>query len=744
MNFPGVRSLFTDRTKTAVRQALRPSQLIAVLMGGAVVGLVEVVLSLSLVALIFSGDLSPFLANGVGLALLATVVTITIIGLFSSMPGVAGGNQDISAAILAVIAASLADSLAGATAAEKFLTVTAVIGITTVLTGVFFWALGHFRLGRLVRFLPYPVVGGFLAGTGWLLTTGAIGMMTRLPFGMPVFQPDRLLYWLPGLAFALIVFFVMRRVGQSWVLPIALTSGALLFYAGAFVSGASLETLSSQGWLLGPFPQGGLWPSLSLADLGQVQWAVIAPHGFNIAAILGMSAVALLLNSTGLELAAQQEIDMNHDLKVAGAANMAAGLFGGLVGFHQLSVSLMSQKMRRGSRLVVLVGAGVCVLALIFGASLLAVFPRVILGGLLLLLGISLLHEWVAASWSRLPRADYFVVILILLVTATVGFLEAVVVGLITAVIFFVIDYSRVDIVRHQLSGATQQSRVTRPLHHQQLLTHLGETICILRLQGFVFFGTADGLINAVRAQLSQPHQPPLSYLIFDFRRVTGIDSTASLSFNRLQRLADQHGFALIFTELSPALQQQMEQNDLANICTFLVFPDLDRGLAWCEENLLAAQTSAAAVPPELTRQLRLIVPDADGIAALVAYCQRREIPTGHYLIHQNDPPDTLYFVESGQVTALLDYPDDDQGPIRLQTMRGGHVIGELGFYLQQKRTAAVIADEPSVVYALTREILDEMEKEDPESASLLHRLIIRVMAARVTHLVTVVDALQR
>ena len=76
--------------------------------------------------------------------------------------------------------------------------------------------------------------------------------------------------------------------------------------------------------------------------------------------------------------------------------------------------------------------------------------------------------------------------------------------------------------------------------------------------------------------------------------------------------------------------------------------------------------------------------------------------------------------------------------------MKGGRVIGEIGFYLGQSRTAAVIADEPSTFYLLSAKSLANMEKKSPEVASYFHQLIIQLLAERTTHLIRTVSALEK
>jgi SulP family sulfate permease len=164
-----------DAAARGLREELAPRRLVPTLFG-LVLGALEVVLAISLAAPIFGGRLSAHLEAGIGLALLSAVVVTVVVAFRSSLPGAMGSVQDSTAAVLALTAAGIAAEVP-ATGEERFLAVVVAIGLTTVATGVFLYALGLLRLGNLIRFMPYPVVGGFLAGTGWLLAKGAIGVL---------------------------------------------------------------------------------------------------------------------------------------------------------------------------------------------------------------------------------------------------------------------------------------------------------------------------------------------------------------------------------------------------------------------------------------------------------------------------------------------------------------------------------------------------------------------------------------
>jgi SulP family sulfate permease len=733
-----------------IAQEFHPQRLVPSLTGGLIVGLIEVALAISFAALIFAGDLLSHVSNGIGLALFGAIVGSIAVALFCSLPGTVGGNQDAPAAILAVISAAIVSTMpAGSSSQETFLTVVAAIALTTLLTGTFFLALGYLKLGGLVRFLPYPVVGGFLAGTGWLLVTGAISMMAEIPLsisGLPaLLQPEMLVRWLPGLILAIVMLLISNRSDHYLGMPGMILGAIILFYAIVWLSGSSVSELSAEGWFLGPFPKESLWQPLNATDLANVNWSVIWGQAANAATILIVSVVALLLNASGLELTTEHDIELNRELRAAGVGNLVAGLGAGLVGYQQLSLSALNHKLGAFSRLAGLIAAGVCGLALLLGASVLSLFPTVVVGGLLLFLGLAFLYEWVYQTWFTFPKIDYFIILLILFVIAAVGFLEGVAVGIVAAIIMFVVNYSGVDVVKHELSGTTYQSRVTRSGRQRQILREQGDQLYLVQLQGFIFFGTANSLLEKVRQRVHQLELPPVRFVILDFRQVTGFDSTAMLSFAKIKQLAQSQDFTLVITHPSREIRRQLDTNGLVDEegGVVRIFPDLDYGLEWYETEILLA---AGAQPDEehrtLKEQLEELLNSTVDVTSLLKYLERQRVDAGHHLMKQGDPPDDLYFIESGQVTARLELPGQD--PIRLETMKGGRVVGEIGFYLGHTRTAAVVADEPSTVYRLTASALKEMEKNNPEAASLFHQIIVDLLAERVTHLINVVNALQR
>jgi SulP family sulfate permease len=712
-------------------------QVIPSVAAGFVSGMIDISFEISFAALIFSGPLAGQVNRGIGLTLFGAVIISTVVALFSSFKGTIAIPQDSPAAILALVAAAIVTNM-GVTQMENqtFYTVVAAIAMTTCITGAILLAFGWFKLGRLMRFIPYPVVGGFLAGTGWLLVQGAISVMAGTPLGLThlgyLFDTRVLVQWIPGAILAILMFLILRRNNSFFIMPLLIVGSIVLFYSVMLSAHTSIAEASAQGWLLGPFSQEGLWQPLNPGVLALVNWKVIFGQMDKIGTIAFISAIALLLNTTALELAIRQDIDLNRELKVAGIANLLAGLGGSPVGYHALSLSTLAHRIGGRSRLVGLTVAVFCGGMLFFGASLLSYFPKVVLGGLLFFLGLSFLVEWVYDAWFRLPRIDYGLVILILAIIGFAGFLEGVAAGIAISMILFVINYSRINVIRHSLTGANFHSTVDRSVAQRQLLSSMAEQLKIYQLQGYIFFGTAQSLLNEIRSQIMNSDLAPLRFLVLDFTRVPDLDSSASSSFVRMNQLTETKNIQLIFTHLTSQMQYQLEQAGLIFSSTghTQFFPTLDNGLEWCEDQILIEKGyDVCEIPASLEKQLEQIFTNQADVERFLGYVEKEQVDSGRSIIHQGDSSDCLYFIESGLITTVLELPDGRN--IRLRKMTGGTTIGETGLYLRKERTASVTTVQPCTLYRLSAEAIRKMESEDPELAAAFHKWIACLMAER-------------
>jgi len=713
--------------------AFKPNNLTASLIAGCVTGIMAITSAIAFASLIFSGEFAAFAPAGIGFLLFGGIVICIIASLFSSANGVVGGVQDSGVAVLSVIAAAIiAGFPAGTPPATLYLTLIASIIVATMLTGLIFLLLGFLKLGNLIRFIPYPVIGGFLSGSGLLLLKGGITVMSGASLGDSLLQPQLIIHWLPGLAFAVILLLITGRIRHFLVVPTVIVGSAGIFFLILLITGVDVATAARQGWLLSS-PGGNLWQPVSFAEIATADWSFILTQTGALLSVGVVMVISLLLGASSLELQIKQDVDLNRELKVLGVANLLAGLGASPPGGLYLGSSALIREMGAATRLVGIAQSLVLAVILFAGGSLLAYFPKFVLGGLILFFGLGWLIRWVIQARSEIPIAEYVIVLLILGVVFAVGFLPGVGLGIVLAVILFVVNYSRINVIKHELSGANHTSTVERPKLYRDLLHRKGHWLYMLKLQGFIFFGTANTLFHQFRGRIENLDLQKPRYFLLDFHHVTGVDSSAMISFQKMLVLAKQHDIKLIFTSLSDIMKSRLQKEPFAaeQGQQWMMFPDLDRGMEWYEDRIIEdfGSVGFAVKPPTMTRELQRVLPNRDSVQKMMEYFERLELPTDTVLLNQNEPSRGIYFIEEGKVRVELAL--NDRRTIRLRTMNSGTVIGELGTYLNIPTTARVITEQPTVLFFLSSKALKEMERSNPEISTAFHRFMAHAIAER-------------
>jgi SulP family sulfate permease len=708
------------------------------LITSSVVAMMTVVMSVSYVALIFVGPITGFASTGTSLMLLTAAILGVFMALFSSYAGTIAIPQDRVAPIFALMATMIIHEMHGVPAEEMGITVLAAIAASTLLVGLVLFLLGVYKLGSIVRYTPYPVIGGFLAGSGWLLVTGSFRVISGRPFSFfelrDMFDSGVLAAWFPCAVFGTITYLAVRYSRHYLTLPIFVFCALLGFYGWIGFSHQTLDAARQHGWILGAMPHAGLTQLRPLPSLLHADWGVIASQYGTLVALLLTSIVSILLNTSALELAADEEIDLNKELRAAGMANVLGGFSGGMIGFQSLSLSVLPLGMAVKSRLVGVISAMTCLLVLAFGTGLLGYIPKFILGGILFYNGLAFLVQWVIESYSRLIREDYFLVVLILAIVATAGYLQGIGAGIIIATVLFVLKYSSVNVISNTLSGDNHHSTVDRSPNEARVLDQHGGRIHILRLKGFIFFGSADNLLNTIRERHADKTLPRLSYVILDFQHVSGLDTSGIVSMSKLSRFAQKTGFSVLASSVPPAIQKSFRSVGLLDEGPGRVhlFRDRDYSIEWCENEIIRQELEVVQTEArDLPQILNAFHPWRVDTSSLLSYMKRLDVPADHQLIVQGDLSHELFFIETGKVKVTVEL--DSGRNMRVRTMSGGTVVGEIGLYLNQRRVASVITEEPCVLYRLSADALTRMERENPALASAFNEFMVRVLAERIT-----------
>ena len=701
----------------------------------------ELFMVLSFAVLIFSGPMAAHLATGLVFLLISSIIIGLIGTLGSGYPGMLVSlRAPVTTIIAAMVAAIAAEMSAHGREAGLLATVIATLGVTSIVTGLALGLLGHFGLGRLVRYFPYPVIAGLLAGTGAYLFTGGLSVTADRPLAWADISawssPEILQHWGSALVFGVTLHVVQRRWQQWFVVPVVMLLGLATFHAIVWSSGLTLEEVAASGWL----PRVSASPisltSVGLDDLSSVHWPTIAAQAGSIAVVVVLCTILLLTDVAGIEIVANREIEPNRELKVAGAANAACGLVGGCPGIQSLADTAIVVSVGGDRRLMGCVRVGCFALAVIAGASFLSVFPKFLLGGFLVYVGLDFLRRWAWEIRRELPATDYLVVLLILLVCVWQGILLGMLFGVVMSVVLFVITYSRLSCIKSEFTGRDHASHIERGPEIRKILDREGDCIVILRLQGAIFFGTAGDLMGDIRDKLEFGDGSRLKYLVLDFKHVTFLDASGARSFSRLAQLTENHGVSVVVTGHGSRIRRQLEGNgfftaqDAAGLVRRVQFSQLDEGVAWSENRTLdglgISQTDGAA---SLQVRLARLLEDENAARSMAPFFERQKHAAGDWLFRQGEPGDSLYVVESGMISVLIETADGEEHVVRVFT--AGAVLGEMALYMEGPRTASLRIETPSVLFRLDAKGLKRLQSQHPEVAGRFHASIVKMISGR-------------
>lgn len=711
-------------------------QLLPAIVAGSLGGIMAVSAAIAYPAVIFTGTMAVHLGTGITLALFSSMVLAAILAWRSSYPASIAKAQLETAVVLGSVTIVVQGTIGTAPTDIQLATLLVVIAISTASLGVVFVILGAFHLGNLIRYTPFPVIGGFLGYVAFLLIQGGLTTVTGRPLTLSTIlglvEPQALLRWLPAVALAAGLLLLQQKRRHYLNMPLALLGTIVGFWAIAWLAGLDGETLLAQGHVLAPLAAEQSWSPWRLPEaLALVEWRVVALALPQIAIVSLIAMIALLLTASTLEVASRHAVDLNRELKVTGMANLVAAAGGGLPGFTSVSASLLPHYLGTRSRFVGLICAAICALTLVYGGPLLAFVPKLVIGLILLYLAFDIVIDLVHERWPRVGPSDKAVMVIVFLSLVGIGFVEGIVIGIVAGLAVFAVNYARIGVVRAQGSGRAYASNVMRPPGQVALLEQQADAIHVVRLQGYLFFGTAHHLLQQVSAELDKPRAVPLRFLILDFGRVEGVDSSTIACFVRLAEQAESNGFAILFSAVPEPVARVLDAGGRG--FDFPTFADLDHCLEHVEERLLGHAGDASAEAMALNDELAQAFAEPETRRRLLAYARPVRWQAGETIMEQGAPPDEMYFIEEGRLIANLTLPDGTV--VRVRTILPGTVVGEIGCYLDVPRTLTLVAATPVGARAIDRAAMARMRRDDPDLCAEFHFWMARLIAERVAHL---------
>ncbi len=671
------------------------------LLGGFAGAAVALPQSIGLGVLLFTAMGLP-VSEGALAGLMGLIILQFVVGGFGATVGIISAPNGPMTMLLVGALGGLASQ--GADASLLLPTLSAIL----ILTGVFQVIFSLLGGTSIIKYIPYPVIAGLIAGVGIQMLFSQIGMLAKELEGRKIPDSVEEIFGYLVALLTMILMYLTPRLSRGKV-PAAVGGllGGILVY---FLLLQLLPIQARESWVVGVIPAlEGLhfgFPMDRIADLP-------------LPLIVGAAAALTLLgtvDSLVTSLVADSKTGARHDSRkeivAQGSAEIVVGLAGALGGWGTKGATLVATDA--GGRRWAPIVAGLVTLGLmLFAGGAGRYLPVSVLAGIVAMVGIGMVDRNIF-TWLRRKetRVDGWVALLVVAVTLSVSLVVAVAIGMGVAMLLFLYREAKRPIVHRISSGRQHRSNCRYPKEALDLLDRYGDEFVLYELRGDLFFGTTDRLRRELEPELSRRKT-----LILHLRRVESMDLSAMIVLLQLGEEAKRRGCELVYCHLHEGLgfgrkiRKAFRSIDRRYEFDNPVLADGDSALEYAERALLRRHgfhlESSRRVPPEENDLFEGLSEVQRG--ALLAIARPVRVEQGKKIYKRGKKGESLYLLLKGTVEQRLKFAKKSYK--RIAKYEAGAYFGELAFIRDGRRETDAVAVED--VELLTIDQAD-LEKLDP------------------------------
>jgi SulP family sulfate permease len=704
----------------------------AVALAAAVLALVQTLAAAALIAPLAEPVLP--LSRGITVATVLAVAALALAGAaaVSTLPfAVLLPDPLFLALITAAVAAVGGDP-------ATTLTLVAVALLVNAATAL---VLARRQAYRLIDLVPLPLLAGLMGAMGLVGIAAGLSLAGGRRFDAAALADPT---WTAPALLALAAGGFLHAIGRDRRRP---GVAAAVLVAVAAVAAAMPTALQP-----GPAAGGAVWIGTALlaAAPSAPDPLVTVP---TLVALAVLGALATRVGVRGLEGETGIDATPRREYLLVGAAALV-GLAAAAVPVALatgLSADVATVRHRSGDAAgarrarAVVAGLAVVLAGAALAGGTMARVPPACLGAFLVWSGLGAVDTWVISTARRAATMERLTLVGVLASILLLGPGYGLLIGTAAGAAAFALAYSRAKPVRARFTGRGVLSTVDRSPAETQILSETGDGRVVLTVRGFLFFGTADQLLGAVREEI-RAAAGGLGFLILDFGEVDGADSSSVVSFRRLLDETHAAGVTVLLAQMSDDLALRLMPDDDDGPRPER-FASIDEALERAERAALAAVSGGEAGRIDGFSAMLAAGLGADVATRILAVVTRERLEAGRAIVTQGAVADDLYFLESGSASVYLAFGDGGGRQVRVRRFGAGTMIGEIGFHLGTPRTATVVADEPCTLLKLSRAALQRLEAEDHAAAHGFHDIIARRLCRRILdkdHLVANLMAVSR
>lgn len=676
---------------------------------------------------------------------LAGILGAAALGLIA--PTFGGTDRLISApcapaaAVLSAFAIELVQQ--GAAPASIVLLLT-VLGI---LTGLIQMLIGFLGVGRMIKYIPYTVVSGYLSGVGLIIIGSQMPRFVgadpstawwKAAITMDMWDMRSIVIGLSTVLVALLAPKVTKAV-PSIILGIV---AGIVAYLAMANSDASMLTLTDNKLVLGALdaPTGGYITTITgrWNDIGELKLAQIAALFGSALTLAALLSIDTLKTCVVIDQMTHTRHDPNRELFAQGLANISSSAIGGIPGAGTMGATMVNLSSGAKTRLSGIVEGVLVLLTALLLNAFIAWIPIATLAGILIVVGLRMIDtKPLRFLESRSMVFDFAVVAVVIGFALTVGLIAASAVGVAMSILLFVREQLGGSVVRHKTFVNQRSSTWYRPEAEMRLIAQKGDKAVIIELQGSLFFGTTYELYSVL-----EPEIKTRDYIILDLRRVQSVDITAAQMLNLVRDMLRDRGVPLLLSNVREQLPngrnllEFFKQTGLIDSSDSVrIFKTIEAAIEWVEDKLVGDTVPGNNEEVALNLQeMDLFQSHKDAtIADLEGRMQQRIVKAGQPIYSIGDQEQELYLIRRGAVRIMAPIGGSRQLH-HIATYGRGDFFGGLAFLDQHARGDNAIAHTEIELFVLSLDQFKQLAEEHKKLALLLITAISRTLAQRLRH----------
>jgi SulP family sulfate permease len=609
-----------------------------------------------------------------------------------------------------------------------------MVAATILLAGIFQIVIGAVGGGRLIKYIPFPVVSGIMNGIAVLIFLSQLrpflGLDNSVSF-LSIITGQAGYNYAPiivGVVTIIAAVFAGRLVKMIPAALIGVVAGIAVYFIIGLAADPGLLQIQNNPLIVGPIPGALPAPDKAMSfikfatEIPLSKWAYIIIPALTLSILASLET---LLTSVVADMFTKTKHNSKKELIGQGIGNIGAAVFGGLPVCGTASVTMVNINNGGRTWLSGVINSVSLLIIVLVLSPFVKWIPLAALAGILMVTAAQMVDYKTLILFRRKSTLENMIIVLAVTVSMVVfDLVIAVGIGLVIACLLFVREQIKKTIIRRKFSGEDIHSKKVRTQEAMQILHEHGHQIKVYELHDSLFFGTCDKLLTEIERDSDS------KFIILDFKRVNTIDLTGT---QLLRQIADwvedkSHHLLLSYIDMPGDRNKERLRTYLEDVGVIEVigrnhiFTTTDNALEWAEDLLIKEEMG------EEHREVKILelgdISVFRGLSPeqlqIVQNCVQPVLfRRGEIIFQEGEVGDGIYFILSGYVSVFTGSRDH-----RLATFAEGMFFGEMSILEDKPRSATVRAETDTRLLFISKDNFQQLTESDPSIiAHILQRL---------------------